>query len=61
MKEHAHNLRLADWRFFTTDEKMRNTQVNGEFQGLKLPRSVVDKIYRTNAEKWLPGIAKINR
>jgi predicted TIM-barrel fold metal-dependent hydrolase len=58
MKEHAHNLRLGDWTFFTTNEKIRNTQVDGEFKGLKLPREVIDKIYRKNAEKWLPGIGK---
>jgi hypothetical protein len=58
MKEHAHNLRLNDWKFFTTDEKMRNIQVEGEFRGLKLPKSVIDKIYRKNAEKWIPGIRK---
>jgi predicted TIM-barrel fold metal-dependent hydrolase len=49
---------LDDWKFFTTDEKMHVPQVEGEFQGLKLPRSVVDKIYRKNAERWLPGITK---
>lgn len=58
MKVHAHNLRLNDWIFFTTDEVMHNGQVKGEFKGLKLPRQVIDKIYRQNAEKWLPGIAK---
>lgn len=33
-------------------------KVDGEFKGLKLPGEVVDKIYRTNAEKWFPGIVK---
>jgi len=37
---------------------MHNGQVKGEFKGLKLPRQVIDKIYRKNAEKWLPGITK---
>jgi len=58
---HAHNLRLNDWIFFTTDEVMHNAQVKGEFKGLKLPREVIDKIYRKNAEKWLPGIKKKNK
>ncbi|HEX7904506.1 MAG TPA: amidohydrolase family protein [Chitinophagaceae bacterium] len=58
MKVHAHNLRLNDWIFFTTDEVIHNGQVKGEFKGLKLPRQVIDKIYRKNAEKWLPGITK---
>lgn len=60
MEEHAHNLRVNDWKFFTTSEKIRNAQVEGEFQGLKLPKTVIDKIYRTNAERWIPGI-RINK
>jgi predicted TIM-barrel fold metal-dependent hydrolase len=44
-----------DWTYFVTDEKMEVNQVNGAFNGLKLPRQVVDKIYRENAEKWFRG------
>lgn len=44
-----------DWRFFVTDDSMSVWQVEGEFQGLQLPREVVDKIYRENAQKWLSG------
>ena len=40
---------------------MRVPKVDGEFKGLKLPREVVDKIYRTNAEKWFPGIVRTGR
>ena len=28
------------------------------FKALKLPKQVIDKIYRTNAETWYPGIKK---
>src|SRR5215210_824697 len=52
MKKHAHDIRLRHWKFFTSDEMMLVPKVDGEFKGLKLPREVVDKIYRTNAEKW---------
>jgi predicted TIM-barrel fold metal-dependent hydrolase len=55
--QHAHDTWLRDWRFFVTDDVMTNSQVKGEFRGMKLPREVVDKIYRQNAEKWLPGLA----
>jgi predicted TIM-barrel fold metal-dependent hydrolase len=59
MRKHAHAVWLRHWRFFTTDEKMRVPKVDGEFQGLQLPRQVVDKIYRRNAEKWFAGINKL--
>ena len=58
IKKHAHEVWMRHWKFFTTDEKMRVPKVEGEFKGLKLPRAVVDKIYRKNAEKWFPGIIK---
>ena len=59
MEKHAHDIRFRHWKFFTSDEKMRVPKVSGEFNGLKLPRSVVDKIYCTNAEKYYPGIKKV--
>jgi len=55
MKTLVHEARLRDWEFFTTDNKMTSTGFEGEFKGLKLPRAVVDKVYFTNAEKWLLG------
>jgi len=60
MKKSVHNSRLRYWTFFTTDEKMNDSNGIGEFKGLKLPREVVDKIYRKNAESWFPGIVKDN-
>lgn len=41
-----------DWRYFVTDQRMENRVVDGSFQGLKLPKEVVDKIYFHNAVKW---------
>lgn len=52
----AHNVRLSNWEFFTTDHEMTVPDFKEKFKGLKLPKEVVDKIYRTNAEKWFPGI-----
>lgn len=47
-----HQTRMNDWRYFTTDDKMTSGLIHGEFQGVKLPREVVDKIYWGNAVKW---------
>lgn len=56
-KTRFHNRWMAEWKYFTTNQKLTVEQVNGEFQGLKLPRKVVDKIYYWNAVKWF-GIKK---
>lgn len=56
MNKRTHDTRIKDWKFFTTDESFELPAVNGTYKGLKLPGEVVDKIYRVNAEKWLPGI-----
>lgn len=53
---HAHQVWLRHWQFFTGDEEMQVPKVTGTFKALKLPKTVVDKIYRINAEKWYPGI-----
>lgn len=45
-----------DWEFFVTDNTLEVWQVEGSFQGLKLPKEVVDKIYRENARAWIPGL-----
>ena len=58
IKKHAHEVWLRHWKFFTTDQNMRVPKVEGEFKGLKLPRMVVDKIYRTNAENLFPVFSK---
>jgi hypothetical protein len=60
LRKHAHEVWLRHWKFFTTEEKMSVPKIQGEFRGLKLPADVIDKIYRKNAEKWLPGIVKHN-
>lgn len=56
IKKHAHEIWLRHWNFFTTDELMKVPKVENEFKGLKLPKEVIDKIYRKNAENWFPGI-----
>lgn len=46
---------MQDWKYLNTDEMMTAHQVNAEFKGLKLPKSVIDKIYRINAQKIFPS------
>ncbi|MEJ7770083.1 MAG: hypothetical protein WKF89_19855, partial [Chitinophagaceae bacterium] len=58
MKKRVHDSRRRYWTFFATNEWMNEPGSVGKFKGLNLPRDVVDKIYRKNAEKWFPGIVK---
>jgi hypothetical protein len=58
IKKHSHEVWMRHWKFFTTDQKMRVPKVDGEFRGLKLPREVVNKLYRKNAEKWFSRLKK---
>ena len=59
LNSHAHQTWLHDWEFFTSDAKMEDQQEKATFNGLKLPKQVVDKIYRKNAEKWFPGHSEL--
>ena len=52
----VHEVRLSDWKFFTSDDEMTVDDFKEKFKGLKLPKEVINKIYKTNAEKWFPGI-----
>jgi hypothetical protein len=51
-KKSLHQTWLNDWKYFVSEEILSSPHVNGEFQGLKLPKTVIDKIYRENAIKW---------
>lgn len=42
---------LRDWRYFNTDEMVTVPELDSPVQGLALPRSVVEKIYRTNIQR----------
>ncbi len=50
-KQDVHNKWISDWQFFTTDDTMTVSDLDDSFEGLKLPKKVIDKIYKTNAEK----------
>lgn len=51
-KKNVHDTWLRDWKFFATDEIMESSGVEGKYKGLKLPSSVIDKIYFENARNW---------
>lgn len=48
----THEIWLSDWEYFITDNVKTSRLIDGEFQGLKLPKEVVDKIYSENTKKW---------
>jgi predicted TIM-barrel fold metal-dependent hydrolase len=52
VRDKIHAIWLADWKYFVTNEKMTAPQFDGEFEGLQLPKDIVDKIYFANAEHW---------
>jgi hypothetical protein len=56
VNKNVHEVRVSDWKFFTTNEEMTVPDFIEKFKGLKLPKEVINKIYRKNAEKWFPGI-----
>jgi len=53
LQKGMHDTWMLDWQFLVTDDWMTSDRVNEKFQGLKLPKEVVDKIYAKNARKWL--------
>lgn len=54
LKEDTHEVWVRDWKFLTTNDTMTSWEVDDEFNGLKLPKSVIDKIYYKNAVKLFP-------
>jgi predicted TIM-barrel fold metal-dependent hydrolase len=51
----VHSGWVEDWHFLATGQSMQSTDFTGSFRGLHLPRGVIDKIYRRNAENLFPG------
>lgn len=46
----VHSGWLADWRFLATADPMQSPDFPQSFRGLHLPREVLDKLYRRNAQ-----------
>lgn len=52
LSKELHDTWFRDWRYLVTDATMTSALVDVEFQGLKLPASVVDKVLYRNAQRW---------
>jgi alpha-galactosidase len=50
----AHEGWLADWRFLAGDETLHSTEFDAPFQGIALPREVLEKVYGRNARRLFP-------
>ena len=48
------NIYAQDWKYFATDETFEYK--GRKVTGLKLPASVLRKLYHDNAVQWFPGI-----
>jgi hypothetical protein len=46
----VHSGWLSDWRFLATADPMQSPDFPRSFHGLQLPRKVIDKLYRRNAQ-----------
>ncbi len=54
-KDEVHDKWLEDWKYLASSEFMQTSEFDVKFQGLALPRQVMEKIYRINAEKLYPN------
>jgi len=51
----VHTAWVQDWRFLATSDRLRSSDFAPPFRGLHLPRAVLDKIYRGNAQSMFAG------
>jgi hypothetical protein len=51
----VHAAWVADWQFLATSAVLHSADFAQSFVGLHLPRAVIDKIYRRNAESMFKG------
>jgi hypothetical protein len=58
-KVEVHEKWLTDWKYLTTDSTMIVPELDESFQGLALPKTVIDKIYYQNARKTFPSAWKM--
>jgi predicted TIM-barrel fold metal-dependent hydrolase len=50
------NIWLSDWEYFTTDLMLTQDDIVKDYQGLRLPVSVLKKIYYENAVRMFPEL-----
>jgi hypothetical protein len=53
--QEVHDGWVDDWRFLATRDELHSPDFAGSFRGLHLPRTVIDKIYRRNAQALFHG------
>ena len=53
-KQQVHKTWLDDWKYMVTTDTLKTNEFEELILGLKLPKKVVEKIYRLNAEKMFP-------
>jgi len=51
-KKNTHETWIDDWKYLTSKAEMTSNKFRGTFEGLQLPKKVIDKIYYENAVKW---------
>jgi predicted TIM-barrel fold metal-dependent hydrolase len=51
----VHSGWVEDWRFLATSDRLHSSDFAKSFRGLHLPREVIDKIYRGNAQSMFTG------
>jgi predicted TIM-barrel fold metal-dependent hydrolase len=51
----VHSGWIEDWRFLASSDRLHSSDFAKSFQGLHLPRGVIDKIYRRNAQSLFAG------
>ena len=47
----THETWMRDWKYFVTDQMMESDLVEGEFQGIQLPKKAVDDIFYGTAKR----------
>ncbi|MCF6352153.1 MAG: amidohydrolase [Cyclobacteriaceae bacterium] len=60
LKKYMMEVWLNDWAYFNTEEMVKVPQLDDPVKGLALPKQVIDKLYRTNAEKIFVNAWKEN-
>lgn len=50
-----HAVWRRDWRYFATGDSLSVPELDAPVRGLSLPRAVIDKLFRENAEKTFPN------
>jgi predicted TIM-barrel fold metal-dependent hydrolase len=51
----VHDAWFNDWLFLATDRRLHSPEFPYAYRGMHLPKAVLDKIYRANAEREFPN------